>query len=216
LTGITTIAVTGGTCTGTDSTGTAAGTANFFLLDTAKTNAYCKNTAALAPITNLALAPTFTLDGSTAQSARGFTASAAVLVDGTKWNAHSALASTALYSITRNGSSFVTNSVGALNTIKITDRSGSLTTAGAITITAWDADGNSIPASSSAPALTLARNATTSITGTDLAARFPTGTPMKYEFAVESSNIVATSRKISTDGTVTTVTVFTTVAGQGI
>ncbi len=214
LTGITSVSGTG--CTGSSSTGsTTGGTANFFLINTAKTNAYCVNTALLLPHDNggaiLSLAPIFTIDGTTAQAARGFNATVDILVDGTTWAAHNALAATALYSITRNGSSFVTNSVGPRNTIKITDRSGGVATAGgAITITAYDAAGVAIPEASGQTALTLLNNATTTITGTALAARFPTGTPMRYDFAVESSSIVVTNVKASVDGTFSATTIFTT------
>lgn len=207
LTGITSVSGTG--CTGSNSAGsTTGGAAGFFLIDTAKTNAYCVNTAAIAPSATVALAPVFTIDGTTAQLARGFTASASLLADGTKWAAHTALTPTALYSITRNGSSFVTNSLGSRNTLKITDRSGGMATAGgAITVTAYDANGVSIP--DAGTALLLLNNATTSITGTALAARFPTGTPMRYEFSVESSNIDVTNVKASTDGTFSATTVYT-------
>jgi len=209
LTGITSVSGTG--CTGSSSAGAiTGGTTNFFLIDTAKTNAYCVNTAALAPITNLALAPIFTIDGTTAQTARGFNAAVSVLADGTKWAAHTALSPTALYAITRNGSSFVTNSVGPRNTIKITDRSNGVAAAGgSITITAYDASGVALTEVAGAPALLVQNNATTTITGTDLAARF-TGTAMRYDFAVESSSIVVANVKASVDGTMSATTIFTT------
>jgi hypothetical protein len=207
LTGITSISGAG--CTGSTSAGvTTGGTANFFLIDTAKTNAYCVNTAPVVQGIPLALAPVFTLDGTTAQSARAFTGSVNALVDGTKWTAHTAATATALYSITRNGSSFVTNSVGARNTIKITDRSGGLPTAGgAVTITAYNSAGTAIPFSGTAQL--LLNNATLNLTGTQLAAFFPTGTPMRYDFAIESSSIVVTNVKASADGTMSATTVFT-------
>lgn len=214
LTGITTVSGTG--CTGSNAAGsTTGGTAAFFLIDTAKTNAYCINTLVLAPATTLALVPQFTLDGTTAQPARGFSASVAFLADGTKWAAHTPLTATSLYSITRNGSSFVTNSVGARNTIKITDRSNGMATAGgAITITAWDVNGVSIP--DAGTALLLQNNATTTITGPALALRFPTGTPIKYEFSVESSSIDVTNVKASTDGTFSATTVYTSGGGGAL
>jgi len=207
LTGITSVSGTG--CTGSNSAGTTTGgTANFFLIDTAKTNAYCVNTAEVVQGTPLALAPVFTLDGTTAQSARSFTGSVAALADGTKWTAHTAATATALYSITRNGSSFVTNSVGARNTIKITDRTGALPTAGgAVTITAYDVNGTAIPFSGTAQV--ILNNATLTLTGTQLAAFFPTGTAMRYDFAIESSSIVVTNVKAATDGTMSATTIYT-------
>lgn len=220
LTGITTISGTG--CTGSNAAGTTTGGAvGFFLIDSTKTVAYCVNTAQIAPQGSVALAPIFTIDGTTAQAARSFTASVNFLADGTKWAAHAPLAATALYSITRNGSSFTTNSVGARNTIKITDRSGGIASAGGnITITAYDVNGNSIPFSGTG--LVVLKNATTTITGPALALLFPTGTAIRYDFAVESSSIVVTNVKASTDGTFSATTIFTSAGatatgiGQGI
>jgi hypothetical protein len=109
---------------------------------------------------------------------------------------------------------FVANSIGARNTIKITDMSGSLSTSGeAITITAWDANGIAIPESSSATPLMLYSHGTTSITGTNLAARFPTGTPMAYpmayDFSVASTKYIITNVKISNDGSINIPYVYT-------
>ena len=50
---------------------------------------------------------------------------------------------------------------------------------------------------------------TTTIAGTDLAARFPTGTPMTYQFAVASSQYIFTNVKRSADGTINVPVVFT-------
>lgn len=96
----------------------------------------------------------------------------------------------------------ITNSVGPRNTIKVTDVSGSLPAGGAaVTVRAWDVNGNVIPESPSAAPLKLFNNATTTIAGAALAARFPTGTPMTYEFTVDSAKVVITNVKSSTDGT---------------
>lgn len=97
---------------------------------------------------------------------------------------------------------FVANSIGPRNAIKITDMSGTLTTPAAITVAAWATDGTSIPESSGAVALTLSNNGTTTINGTDLMARFPTGAPMSYEFTVGSSKYVITNVKSSTDNAI--------------
>lgn len=194
--------------TGCSSTGvTGTGVANKYLLS-GTTAAYAKNTAAVAPQGAVVASPTFVLDGTTAQAARSFSASVSVLTDATYWTGYTAQAATALYSITRNGSSFVTNSVGSRNTIKITDRSNGMATAGGnITITAYDVNGVTIPFSGTG--LKLQNNATTTITGTQLAAFFPTGTPMRYEFSVESSTVVVTNVKSSVDGSFTSTTIFT-------
>ncbi len=106
-------------------------------------------------------------------------------------------------SVYTNGfTNFATNSVGPLNTIKITDMSGSLSASGgAITVAAWDVNGNALPLVSTAPSLVLLNNATTTITGTTLAAMF-TGTPMTYSFTVASSKVIITNVKNSTDGSI--------------
>ena len=104
---------------------------------------------------------------------------------------------------TSGTTNFVANSIGPRNSIKITDMSGSLPTSGAaISISAWDVNGNTIPQSTSAAALNLYSHGTTIIIGTDLAARFPTGTPMSYEFTVASSKYVITNVKSSSDGSI--------------
>jgi len=207
LTGVTSVSGTG--CTGSNSAGTqGSGVANFFLIDTAKTNAYCYNTAAIAPQAIVALAPVFIIDGTTAQAARSFTAAFNFLADSTKWNAHASSSAATVYSITRNGSSFVTNSVGARNTIKITDRSGSIAAGGgSISISAWDASGTPLTVVSDAPALTVVSNGTTIITGADLIARF-SGSPMKYEFSVETPSVIVTNAKANADATMTVTTIF--------
>ncbi|MDQ5988115.1 MAG: hypothetical protein CSYNP_03871 [Syntrophus sp. SKADARSKE-3] len=98
---------------------------------------------------------------------------------------------------------FVTNSVGSRNSIKITDMSGSLSSSGAaITVKAWDSNGNALTELSTAPALTLANRGTTTISGPDLMARFPSATPMSYEFTVNSSKMVLTNVKSSADGSI--------------
>ena len=97
---------------------------------------------------------------------------------------------------------FVANSVGPRNSIKITDMSGTLSTPAAITVNAWDASGISIPEATSAIPLTLSNNGTTTITGNELIARFPTTAPMSYEFTIGSSKYVITNVKSSADGTI--------------
>jgi hypothetical protein len=107
------------------------------------------------------------------------------------------------YAYLSGTANFVANSIGPRNTIKISDVSGSLSAAGAaIAVSAWDVNGNAIPESSGAASLILYSRGTTSITGADLAARFPTGTPMSYEFTVGSSKYIVTNVKGSTDGTI--------------
>ena len=103
---------------------------------------------------------------------------------------------------------FTTNYVNSLSTIKISDVSGTLSAGGAaISITAWDANGNAIP--ESATPLVLYSYGTTTITGLDIAARFPSGFPVLYEFSIGSTNAIITSLTTSADGTIKTPTVFT-------
>jgi len=211
--GIDEVAGTG--ITGSDSTGDiTGGTAGEFLINSAKDHAYAVNTAA---VTNaggaLTMAPTVTIDGTTAQAARTFTATVQVLEDLAVWDAHTALVATTLYTVVRNGVSFVTTSVGQYNTIKIADRSGALPTAGGnIIIAAYDADGNVIDEVSGVAALKLLSNETVIISGPDLQARF-VEVPMKYEFAIESSQAVVTNVKIHPNGGFSS-TVYTNV-GDG-
>ena len=105
---------------------------------------------------------------------------------------------------------FVSNSTGNNNTLEISDLSGSLPFGGgAITVLAWDASGYALPESGIAETLTLHNHGTTSISGLNLAARFPTGKPMSYEFSIESSKVLITNVKSSTDGLVEIPSIFT-------
>ncbi len=107
-------------------------------------------------------------------------------------------------------SNFVSNSIGARNTIKVTDMSGTIAVAGiAITVTAWDTSGNAIPESTSAETLKLYSHATTTIAGSSLPARFPSGTPMTYEFTIASPKLIVSNVKNSSDGTLNIPTVYT-------
>ncbi len=107
-------------------------------------------------------------------------------------------------------SDFASNSIGSRNTIKVTDMSGTIGSSGvAITITAWDKDGKAIPESTSAVPLKLYNHGTTSINGSSIPARFPTGTPMTYEFTIASPKLIVSNVKNSTDGTLNIPTVYT-------
>jgi hypothetical protein len=105
---------------------------------------------------------------------------------------------------------YTTNYVSDLNTIRITDMSGSIPSGGGIiTIVARDVDGKLIPESGSAVALKLVNQGTTTIEGRDIQIRFPGGVPVTYEFSIGSSNVVVTNLTKSTDGTINIPTVFT-------
>ena len=107
-------------------------------------------------------------------------------------------------------SNFASNSIGSRNTIKVTDMSGTIGSSGvAITIAAWDKDGKAIPELTSAVPLKLYNHGTTSINGSSIPARFPTGTPMTYEFTIASPKLIVSNVKNSTDGTLNIPTVYT-------
>ncbi|MBV5267783.1 MAG: BACON domain-containing protein, partial [Burkholderiaceae bacterium] len=107
-------------------------------------------------------------------------------------------------------SNFASNSIGSRNTIKVTDMSGTIATSGsAITVSAWDAAGKSIPESASAVPLKLYNHGTTTILGSSLPARFPTGSPMTYEFIIASPKLIVSNVKNSVDGTLNIPTVYT-------
>jgi hypothetical protein len=112
-------------------------------------------------------------------------------------------------------SNYATNYVSSFNTIKISDMSGALSAGGVvISITAWDTNGTVVLESGGAVPLKLQNLGTTSISGSDLAARFPSGSPKMYEFSIGSSNAIVTSLTTSVDGTIKTPTVFT-IGGYG-
>ena len=106
-------------------------------------------------------------------------------------------------------SNFASNSIGPRNTLKVTDMSGTIVSGGiAITVTAWDATGKAIPESTSATPLILNSHGTTTIAGSSLPARFPSGTPMTYEFTIASPKLVISNVKNSSDGTLNIPTVY--------
>ena len=107
-------------------------------------------------------------------------------------------------------SNYTTNYVSSLTTIKISDTSYALPAGGvSIGINAWDANGNAVPESGSAAPLKLRNFATTIISGSDLAARFPSGFPVLYEFAINSPNAIVTCLTTSADMVIKVPNVFT-------
>ena len=114
------------------------------------------------------------------------------------------------YAFTSGNTTFVANSIGARNSIRITDMSGSLSASGvAITVSAWDVNGIALTESSTATPLLLYSHGTTTISGTSLQARFPSAIPMAYEFTVNSTKYIITNTKSSSDGTITIPFVYT-------
>jgi hypothetical protein len=107
-------------------------------------------------------------------------------------------------------SNFVSNTIGSRNTIYISDFSGTLDTGGAaINVRAWDASGKEIPESGSISSYKIFKYETVKITGAELASRFSSGLPMTYEFKVDSSQVMITNIKSSTDGSINIPTVYT-------
>jgi len=107
-------------------------------------------------------------------------------------------------------SSFVSNSIGARNTIYISDFSGALDIGGAaISVRAWDVSGTEIPESVSVNSYKIFNYETVKITGAELGSRFSSGAPITYEFTVDSSKVVITNVKSSSDGSINIPTVYT-------
>jgi len=202
--GISRILTTAGApLTGSDSAGTTTGgLAGEYLINADKTAAYAVNNATF--ITTSAC-PQFFIDGTTAQVARPFTAKVENLVDGAVWVANTWLSPATTYQITRNGFFFAANSLGPLNTIKISDKSGRVPIGGAkVFVTAWDVNGVSLAQAAGVADILLQNHQTIALTGTALAARF-VGTPMKYEFIVQTTNGIVTNIKTTTGGVNTTI-----------
>ena len=110
---------------------------------------------------------------------------------------------------TSGTTNYAINSVSSRNTIKITDMSGSLPSMGAaIAVSAWDLNGNALTESGSAASLKLYSNATTTIAGSDLMARFPGNTPVSYEFTIGSTQYVITNLVANTDNTINVPSVY--------
>ena len=106
-------------------------------------------------------------------------------------------------------SNYTTNYVSSFTTIKISDTSYALPAGGvSIGINAWDANGNVVPESAGAAPLWLSNFATTIISGSDLAARFPSGFPVLYEFSIGSPNAIVTCLTTSAGGVIKVPNVF--------
>jgi len=164
-------------CTGSDATGDiTAGTVNEFLIGNGV--AYAVNTAAVAAGANIALAPTFVLDGTTAQTARSFTAKVQNLGEAGNWAAHVAKDTAAIYSISKNGATrYAYNVPNASNVdgafIRVINTS---TQAGKIYGTLTGEDGAVIGTANTTLITSLAAGATEVLTAPELEALFGTWT----------------------------------------
>ncbi len=196
--------VTGAVGTGTTPCGApTTPVSNGFSIATANDFAYACWEGAVVPGA-AATAVSFTdldfeIDGTSVQQARAFTIQLDLLAS-TDWSAFTILNPTTVFTMTRNGSFFSTNSTGDLNTIKITDRSGALgTSGGEINIMAWDAAGTMVPqAAGTTYPNTVSNNGTTVIPGADVRAAFPGA--VRFDFTVNSADIIVSNVKKNADG----------------
>jgi len=175
--------------------GTTPASTGIFAIDTAN------NLAHGTTVATAAVSATMTFDGTTAYDASAYTATGSLLSDvagGYGTNAN--IGSGTLFSFTRNGSSFTSNSFGSLNKMTVTDRSGALGGVGAdgaIGITAFDAAGAAVTCTG----LTIANvpnNGSTTIQGADVLAACPGA--KRIEGIVNSTTILTTNIKTTADG----------------
>jgi hypothetical protein len=200
MTGIASISCTnytGSTSTGAPTTPVSA--ANTCAIDTATNTAYGVNTAAVAANANTNIR--FTVDGETTLEERVFTVSVTGLEDTVAgYAASTPLVATTLTTLVRNGSSFTSNSLGPLNKVTVTDRSGAIGSGGAdgaIAITAYDSDGTAVTCTGlDIPDLTS--NGTVTIQGGDLSEACPNA--KRIEGVVNSASILSTNTKLTTTG----------------
>jgi hypothetical protein len=184
--------------TGSDSSGsTTTGLAGEFLINAAKTAAYATNNSTTL---NDDVSPKFYIDGTTQQAERSFTVKVESFADASNYIAGTWLGPVKYFTIARNGVFFTSNSIGQYNTIKISDKSGSVPTGGAkVLISAYDATGTKLAEAAGNADILLQNNQTIELTGTQLAARF-VGTAMKYEVAVTSTSAAITNVKKTPEG----------------
>jgi len=189
--GVTSVTVVAAKVTGDDGTGAAAGTVDTFTINAAKTKAFAVSTSSLGGalgVTSIVI----NYDGTTAQPARAFTMTVDVLADAA-YSAHSVQVATTAYTLARNGTAFVANSVGALNKVRVTDRSGSLGAGGAdgsVTMTAYNAAGTACTAIAVS---TVPNNGSVDVLGSAVQAACP-GT-IRLEGVVNSTAIEVTNIK---------------------
>ena len=217
MTGITKIEdTTVGDITSADSAGAAptGGTvADEFFIDGNK--AYAIVSAGFTGVKTLNLL--FTVDGTTVLNNRDFQVAVKFLGNATATdglNAETYQADTAIGAWTRDGSSFASNSVGNLNTIRVTDRSGALGGAsgadGSVVITAYTADGTSC---SAVPATTVPNNGSVNILGSDIQTACPD--TVRVEGTVNSTNIVVSNIKNSPTSGISITPAVVTSGGTG-
>lgn len=204
MTGVTSIADSTLAGTACDATGTTKTvTAGEYYIDAAAGKAYTclDNAAAKAAITST---PTYTFNGTSALSTGSFSTTVSYVIGTSDPMGASSTATRINTTLTRNGSAFSVNAAGPLNTIKITDLSGNLTAStGSVSVTAYNAAGAEVTGSVSIPALTS--NGTVTIAMETLTTAYPNA--VRFDFAVQSSKVLASNvKKASTGTTLTTYT----------
>jgi hypothetical protein len=173
---------------------TAGATTGKFTIDTAT------NTATGTQVATGAGSATISFAGTSAYDASAYTATVSRLVDGAAYAANASIKAATAFAFSRNGSSFTTNSFGALNKMTVSDRSGALGGVGAdgaIALTAYDAAGAAVTCTGLTIA-NLPNNGTTTIQGADVMAACPGA--KRIEGIVNSTTIFSSNTKITAEG----------------
>ena len=143
-----------------------------------------------------------TFDGTTAYDVSGYSAVVARLPDvAGGYGANANIGGGSLFSFTRNGTAFASNSVGRLSTLTITDRSNNLGAGGAnggIAITAYDQAGNMVACGAGLVIDNLSGNGTVTIQGADIVDNCPG--VKRVDGVVNSTSIYVTNTKKSSTG----------------
>jgi hypothetical protein len=141
-------------------------------------------------------------DGTTSYDVSSYSATVSRLPDvASGYGANANIGSGSLFSFTRNGTAFTSNSVGALNKLTITDRSGGLGGTGAdggIAISAFDAAGNAVTCGAGLVIPNVPNNGTVTVQGADIQDNCPGA--KRIEGIVNSTNIYVSNTKKTEDG----------------
>lgn len=200
MAGVASIGVTGGVTSATATGGVpSAGTVvNVLDIDTVNNAAYGIATGAGPYVI------TFNFDGTSVQEIKSYTADVTRTADAAGYAATTVSSSTTAFNFGRNGSSFASNSIGALNKLTVTDRSGAIGAGGAdgaIDLSAFDASGAAVTCTGLSIA-NLPSNGTTTIPGSDITSACPGA--KRVEGIVNSAAIIVTNVKKTADGATAT------------
>lgn len=174
----------------------AAGVPGAFAVDTANNAAYGVASAISA---NHFI--TLTFDGTVVYDASSYTVAVSTTTDAAGYAANPSIGGGVTHTFTRNGSAFTSNSLGPLNKMTITDRSGALGAGGAdgaINLTVFDKDGNVVTCTG----LTipnLPNNGTVTVQGEDITEACPGA--KRIEGIVNSTTILTSNVKNTAGGT---------------